>query len=363
MIRQADDRVVAVPLLGERSGGVGQVSSLLWRAVSETWPNACTLVPLLDERRVEPSIADKVEFGWTVGARQWAGKARWILFAHLGLARIERFIPSGVRAPYGVFLHGVEAWRRLSAADRDLLARAHVRLANSAFTARRVREVNPEVGDVEVCPLALAAEPGVDSDATPVERRTQAVLVVGRMSAGERYKGHEQLIDAWPAVVAQEPAAELVMVGDGDDRARLEARARASAAGHRIRFAGFVTRPELDDWYRRAAVFALPSRNEGFGLVYLEAMAHGLPCVGSIHDAAGEVIRHGDTGMLVDSDRPEEIAGAVTTLLGDADLRERMGRAGHARWQRHFSYARFREQAVSVIERALEGAPAGDRPA
>ena len=331
---------------------MGQVSSLLWRTLQETWPHESAVVPLLSQERLEPTLTDKLGFGCALGARQLSRRARWVLFSHLGLARVERFVPAPWRAPFAVFLHGVEAWGRLAPGDLGLLRSARLRLANSAFTAARVAAVNPEIGPIEVCPLALPTDLQ-ESDAPPAPPGAR-VLIVGRMSAGERYKGHEQLIDSWPDVVAREPDAELVIVGDGDDRVRLEARACAGRAGHRIRFAGFVTTAELDRLYRRAAVFAMPSRHEGFGLVYLEAMARRLPCIGSIHDAAGEVVRHGETGLLVDSDNRSQIVGAVLDLLGNPELRRRMGEAGFARWRRTFSFEQFRDRAAALLAASFE---------
>ncbi|HUF47142.1 MAG TPA: glycosyltransferase family 4 protein [Vicinamibacterales bacterium] len=344
-------RVLAVPLLGERSGGVGQVSGLLQRAMENAWPGQTSVVRLLPDHRRSPTLIDKVSFGCSVNARQMVRRARWILFAHLGLARVDRWVPRGLRAPYAVFLHGVEAWQPLSSADRDLLAGARLRIANSQFTARRAAEANPGIGPVEVCPLAFGS--GAETSGGPRGER-RMVLVVGRMAAGERYKGHDELITAWPAVLRQEPEAELVFAGDGDDRLRLEALARATPGGARIRFAGFVSRAALEELYAEAAVFAMPSRNEGFGLVYLEAMAHRLPCVGSIHDAAGEVVLDGETGLLVDAGHPQALAHAITTLLGDPALRRRMGDAGHARWRRLFTFAHFQSRMTSLLDAAFE---------
>jgi phosphatidylinositol alpha-1,6-mannosyltransferase len=349
----AADRVLAVPLLGERSGGVGQVGTLLWRVMQQTWPEQSALVSLLRDGRLSPTLADKLGFGWSLGARQISRRTRWILFAHLGLARAERFLPEGARAPYGVFLHGVEAWRPLGRAERAVLQGARVVLANSAHTVSRTRASNPWIGEIEVCPLALADDPPAASRPS-VETQGTMVLVVGRMAAGERYKGHEELIDAWPGVLAREPAAELVIVGDGDDKARLEAHARAGRAAHRIRFTGFVSRAELDGLYDRAAVFAMPSRSEGFGLVYLEAMAHYLPCLGSVHGAAGEIVLNRETGLLVDTADRHETVRAIVDLLADPELRRRMGRAGHDRWRRVFSFERFRDRTVSLLEDHLE---------
>ncbi len=134
--------------------------------------------------------------------------------------------------------------------------------------------------------------------------------IVARMSSAERYKGHDELLEAWPIVKAHLPDARLVCVGDGDDLPRLQQKAHELGIGSETIFTGFVSADELHGWYDAASVFAMPSRGEGFGLVYLEAMSHGLPCIGSVHDAAGEIIDDGVTGHLVDQSDPREL-GAV----------------------------------------------------
>ena len=345
--------VLAVPRLGDDMGGVAQVCGLAWRALEDTWPGRVSLAPLVPEGRQVPSAWDKLRFGADLAAAQHAGRVDWVLFMHLGLARVQRRVPRSWQAPYAVFLHGVEAWAPLSDADRGLLRAASVRLANSHFTARKVLEANPDIGPIVVCPLAL--DPARPWTAPSAGRsRSRQVLVVGRMAQGERYKGHEQLIDVFPAVLRMEPAAELILVGDGDDRPRLERRARAGDARDRVRFPGFVSREELADLYAQAALFALPSRGEGFGLVYLEAMANELACIGSTVDAAGEVIVDGVTGVLVDPDRAGELRDALVRLLGDASLRRRMGEAGRARLDSAFTFARFREALTGAIRDACQ---------
>jgi glycosyltransferase involved in cell wall biosynthesis len=206
-----------------------------------------------------------------------------------------------------------------------------------------------------VCPLGLndGAEHVRPGSGLPIDQR-KSVLVVGRMSRGERYKGHQELIDAWPDVVAIVPDAELVIAGDGDDRARLETCARAGRAAHRIRFVGFVRRAELMELYRRAAVFALPSRGEGSGLVYLEAMAHRLPCLGSPHDSAKEVIEHGTTGQLVDPQNRTALATSIVQLLENVELRKRLGESGYERLLTRFTFERFQTRFVRFLQDSLE---------
>ena len=104
---------------------------------------------------------------------------------------------------------------------------------------------------------------------------------------------------------------------------------------------GFVPEAELAELYRRAWLFAMPSRGEGFGVAYIEAMRHGLPVLGSVHDAAPEVNLHGETGYNVDLDVPSALGDRVVRLLADPLALRQLGERGRARWQSHFCYAAF----------------------
>jgi phosphatidylinositol alpha-1,6-mannosyltransferase len=150
-------------------------------------------------------------------------------------------------------------------------------------------------------------------------------------------------------VLSRVPDAQLVLVGEGDDVARLKARAARVTSPESVMFTGFVTDATLDTLYRRAAVFAMPSRDEGLGLGYLEAMAHGLPCIGSVHDAATEVIDDGVTGYLVDQSSGAQLADRIGTLLTDEAKRLQMGARGLARCQGHFTYDQFRGRLLSLV--------------
>jgi phosphatidylinositol alpha-1,6-mannosyltransferase len=296
--------------------------------------------------------SEKARFGLAVVRAQVMGQTDWVLFSHLALAQIQRFVPSSRRRPYGVFLHGIEAWAPMTAHEQRAVAGAAVRIANSRFTADRFMAAHPDLGPVEPCPLALPERSGeIRPEPSRVSVGPHAVLVVGRMAHTERYKGHDQLIEAWPAVVARVPDAQLVIVGEGNDADRLREKA---ASVPRVVFTGFVPRTELEWLYRQAALFAMPSDGEGFGLVYLEAMTHGLACVGSIHGASAEVIVDGVTGCLVDQANIQRLADTVATLLCDDARRRAMGEAGRHRAESEFSYDRFSDRLYQLIE-------AGDR--
>ena len=347
------NRVLAVPILGERGGGIGQVAALLWDVVRDTWPDSAELLSLLRNGRAQPSRADKIRFGAELAGRHLFGSPAWVLFGHLGLVQARRYFPAGSQVPYGVFLHGIEAWKPLDARSRRAIQSARVRIANSSFTAQAVVDANPDIGDIAVCPLALQKNDEPPAVRLPAAGRPPRVLVVGRMASTERYKGHEQLIRAWPAVRARVPAAELVMVGDGDDIARLKRIADEERSSPAVRFAGFLSRVDLQSEYERAALLALPSRAEGFGLVYLEAMANGVPCIGSVHDAAAEVIGRDEGGALIDPNDRESLARIIVDLLESPERRQQFGDAGASRVAKHFTYERFRRDMSLLLRSAF----------
>lgn len=349
--------MLAAITLARGGDGVAVVANLLWRAFQRRWPDA-RLVTMFDGRARTPGLTDKAGFAASLMTELAAHRPGAIVYSHLGLARAQAYVPSLLERPFAVFLHGVEAWGALADADVRLLQQARLRLANSQFTASRVSDAHPSIGQIVACPLALVEDAHASTvlataaDALPNEG--PIVLVVGRMHAAEAYKGHDQLIEAWPAVIARIPTANLVVVGDGNDRPRLEHKARLIAGGQRIHFLGFAPAALLDACYQQASVFALPSRGEGFGLVYLEAMAHALPCIGSRQDAAGDVIVDGTTGHLVDQMDTAALGARIVQLLANERERQSMGEAGRRRLLTEFSEAAFGARLVAALEAAFD---------
>ncbi len=284
--------------------------------------------------------------------RQITGPPAAYVYDLLGPARMAAWLPGLRRAPYLVSLLGIEVWRPLTRDRFRALHHATVRLAISAYTARRAREVNPGLGAIDVLPLALEerAPEGTVDEAVLARAGEGYVLIVGRMAASERYKGHDQLLEALPAL----PALRLVVAGDGDDRPRLERRAAALGLSERIVFTGFVSEATLAALYRRSAVFAMPSRGEGFGLVYLEAMREGKPCIAARDGAAREIVVDGETGLLVDPENVSEIASALGRLAGEPGLAARLGEAGRQRFGCVYSPERYRAGLAPFLDRLID---------
>ena len=329
--------------------GVSQVSRMALRAL----PGSSVLS--LTDGPANPA-ARKLRLAWAALRRMLApgpSPARDILCLHLHLGPLACLMAlRGGRLC--VFLHGIEAWKPLGLLRRIALRRADVLLANSAYTAQRFGAANPDFTSraVAVCHLGVGPAPEIGAafaDASAPGEAGPFALIVGRLAADERYKGHDLLLNIWPGVLAQFPGARLVVAGDGDDRPRLE---RAAAAlGSAVSFTGEVDDARLAALYRDCSFFVMPSSEEGFGLVFLEAMRAGKACIGAV-GAAAELIEDGVTGFVVDPGNSATIEKTVVRLFRDPALAERLGRAGALRWARQFTEEGFGERL-----RALLGPP------
>ncbi len=150
------------------------------------------------------------------------------------------------------------------------------------------------------------------------------------LSVARQYprKNTQALIRAMEQVARTVPRARLHIIGDGPERGRLQALSERLGLADRITFFGPVDDTTLKNAYRQADLFCLPSRQEGFGIAFLEAMAAGLPVVAGSVAAVPELVDHGRTGMLVPPNDTEQLATALIHLLTRPELRRRMGAAG-----------------------------------
>lgn len=256
-----------------------------------------------------------------------------------------------------VLTHGIEVWKPLDYVRQQGLRRADLVLAPSADTARKLVNVQGvPVERVRHLPwgldpdfLRVTSEQGEFQDLTPPLPKGRLVLTVGRLAANERYKGVDILIESLPRVLSRVPDLHLVVVGDGDDRARLEELAKAKDLAGRVHFLGHLSEHELVTCYRRCTLFAMPSRGEGFGLVYLEAMALGKPVVGPNYGAPAEFIRNNEHGLLVDPQDSEAVARALIELLTSPERALRMGQAARDWVTAEYSFDRFRDRFCRLL--------------
>jgi len=254
-------------------------------------------------------------------ARGLARRYDWVFCGHLHLAALARAVAGAAGAALWVQAHGIEAWREPPAPLRAALARARLVTAVSRVTRRRLlRWADLHPSRVRV--LANTWDPRFRPGAPPPGLRERLgggralLLTVSRLDPQERYKGHDQVLRALTLPALAGPHGPVyVVAGEGADRARLQALARELGIAQRVRFLGAVPDRELPDLYRAADAFAMPSTGEGFGIVFLEAAACGVPVVAGNGDGARDALRDGRVGRLVDPRDPAAVAAAIAAAL------------------------------------------------
>jgi glycosyltransferase involved in cell wall biosynthesis len=313
-------------------------------------------------RTEDDSLTTETESIVAFSLRIWRivrlGRPDIVMFTHVKLARLAPALSFAWPRPRVIVAaHGIEVWTRLSWPKRVALRLAARVVSVSTFTRERlIDEQGLPARKVVTIPLCLESswlDSGIDpkrqgtlvtdSSAAPLTR----LLTVSRLDITERLKGVDWVIRALPVVAQAVPDVSYAIVGEGDDVLRLRALASARGVMDRIAFKGALEHEELVREYNSCDVFVLPSAKEGFGLVFLEAMAFEKPVVARAAKATAEVIEDGETGVLISAE--PELARALTELLLDRERASRMGAAGRRRLLEKFSLQRYQAQMWDLI--------------
>lgn len=273
-----------------------------------------------------------------------------VFCGHINLVPVGFIVAKLARAPLVTVLHGVEAWQPVS----NGLARYFVRFADSfiavsELTMQRFREwaavrnasshILPNSIDVS---LFGAGQPNPRLVDRYGLRGRKVLLTLGRFSADERYKGVDEVLGVLPELVAKVPNLVYLVAGDGTDRARLEDKVRQQGLSGHVVFTGRVSEEEKADHYRVADAFVMAGWGEGFGIVYLEALACGIPVVASTLDASREAVRNGELGILVNPKNPGELRDGILAALQKPKGTVPAGLA-------HFSYDNFQKRCHGIV--------------
>lgn len=353
LLLHGKDVLIGAATLEAGRGGIASVMRMTARVLQQLGASTHAVSyldanhQLADGSSVAGADGSKLGFaakvGWTsLGCGSFA-------YDSAGIARAHPRWRSNARCI--VWMHGIEAWEGMAPHNRRVLERAKLVLVNSNYTLARHQRIHGPLPNAKVC--LLATEDADEPAARAELGEPPAVLVLSRLDASEAYKGQAELIASWPAVRQNVPDARLIIAGSGTGLEALRETARRSPASAQIEFTGFVPSDRIADLWRQASVFAMPSRGEGFGLVYIEAMRQGIPVVASIHDAGREVNLHGQTGFNVDLDDPRDLACTLTTLLRDAHLRRTLGMNARQIWRERYTFDAFAARLAPLLVAAL----------
>jgi len=276
-----------------------------------------------------------------------------VFCGHLFMAPLAWLAAKSAGARLVMQTHGIDAWPRPSKLVRRACEQASIILSVSRYTRARVLSWAAVPAERAVVLSNTVSDCFAPGEGAALRREWNlegktVLLTVGRMSANERYKGHDRVIAALPGLIAAGLGVAYVVAGDGDDRPRLEDLARKANVSSYVRFVGSLSLLALIEAYRTADIFVMPSTGEGFGIVFLEAMACGTPALGLDAAGARDALCDGNLGYAV---KEEDLGATLARLISTANpdphvlsnaVRERFGRD------------RFVNAVRSAISRTLE---------
>jgi len=280
-----------------------------------------------------------------------------IVSGHINLAPFSWVMGAVKTAPVLLVIHGYESWRPTARTATNFAARRvdGVIAVSQTTLSRFERWAGARGSTGFVLPNTVSLErfrPGLPSDELRNRyglRGRTVLMTLASLETGGRLKGHDQVFGVLGDLSEAVPDVAYLIAGDGTDRARLESEARRLGLADRVVFAGRVDEEEKADHYRLADVFVMPGRGEGFGIVYLEAMACGIPVVGSVLDGSRDALLDGRLGVLVDPDDHADLLRGIREAL-------RRPKGEVSPLLSEFSEARFAERVHAILDARAGGA-------
>jgi glycosyltransferase involved in cell wall biosynthesis len=329
---------VWIPDMFQFRGGIQVYSKFFLQALQSVYPKADYEVFLKHDTQASTEFSAKTRF---YCAGHWPLSLRTVAFAgqllghglrkrpdlvittHLNFTLAAYWLRRLTGIPYWTVAHGVEAWDIKQSVLRTALRYADKILAVSSYTRDRLlQEQNLSPDKISLLPntfdlnrFQIATKPTYLLEQHKLKPEQPLILTVARLAEAERYKGYDQILKALPLIRQSIPQVHYIIVGTGDDQRRIEQLIQQQGLQDCVTLAGFVPDHQLADYYNLCDIFAMPSKREGFGIVYLEALACGKPVLGGNQDGATDALSQGKLGALVDPDNAEEIAQTIIQIL------------------------------------------------
>jgi glycosyltransferase involved in cell wall biosynthesis len=283
----------------------------------------------------------------------WTARPSITVVMHTNIAPVALSLrAAGFGGPYVLVLHGIEAWDRVPTLVRAAARGAASIVSTTQHTATVFAEANGIPAErFSVIPLAV----GESSVAAEPSRGDAAlhVLAAGRLSTMDSYKGFDYLVDAVSQARDRGADVRLCIVGSGDDLPRLQSRAASHGLNGAVRFPGSVCDRSFQQEISGCDVFAMPSLREGFGLVYIEAMRAGRPCIAGNHGGPPEVVTDGEDGFLVEHGNVDQLTERLLTLYERPELRVAMGRRAVAKVEDRYLFPRMRDSWFELLDKTV----------
>ncbi|MBE2262347.1 MAG: glycosyltransferase family 4 protein [Burkholderiaceae bacterium] len=313
-------------------GGIAYYNRCLTEALAEI-PEVTEIVVVPRAIRFAPAgMPSKVRFVAHAAGRKWkfiravaslaARHFDLLICGHINLLPLAVPLAKLKRVPAVLQVHGIDVWEQPAASLAFWARQVDAVWSVSGVTRDRMNSwAKLPASTYTIIPNTIHLDRyGLAPKRSELVARYQlagrkVIMTLARLAGDERYKGIDEILEVLGALLIHDPTLIYLIVGDGDDEARLRAKAALLGVADNVVFVGFVEEAEKADYLRLADVFALPGRGEGFGIVFLEALACGVPAVGSQLDGSREALRGGELGELADPRDPASIKACILRTL------------------------------------------------
>lgn len=270
------------------------------------------------------------------------------VFAHVNLAPLAVFLK--ILKPNANILfctHGIEIWRKLSKTTEWIMNKSTV-LTVSNFSRNELIKYNPNLKDIRLFPNCIKMQDASKILENPYNENEFNILSVTRLSKGEESKGIDTMIKTLPLLIEQIPNIKYSVIGKGEDVIRLKQITKELDVENYVDFLGFVD--DINAYYQHCDVFSLPSKKEGFGIVYLEAMQYKKPVIGVNFGGSTDVIKHNETGYLCKYDKPRYLANKIELLFSNSFLSNEYGQNGYKYLIDNFTFDKFKNRLEIILK-------------
>ncbi len=273
------------------------------------------------------------------------------IFAHVNLAPLAIALHLiNPKARIIFCTHGIEIWKKLPKLTEWVMNKSTI-LTVSNFSMNELKKHNSQLKDIRLFPNCIKVKEEHETLANPFKSDDYNILSVTRLSNSERLKGIDTVIKALPLLKEKIPNIKYSVIGKGDDVKRLKQLASDLNVAEYVDFLGFVD--DINAYYQHCNIFTLPSKKEGFGIVYLEAMQYKKPVIAVNYGGPTDVVIDKETGYLCEYDDEKCVANKISRLQSDNKLTTTIGEQGYNRLIENFTFKRFKLRLQNILEEKI----------
>lgn len=289
-------------------------------------------------------------------------KSKIVILSHINLLAVGYLIKLlSPKTRLVLFAHGIEIWKQLSSFKKKMLLKCDQVWAVSDFTNDTIKQLRYVQHNRSIVlnncldPFLQKENNNSKSDELlsryGITKENFILLTLARLNSDEKYKGYDKVLQCLKNLIKEYPHLRYLIIGkyDNEEKKRMDKMIDSMNLNHVVIFTGYIQDEELSTHYNLADLYIMPSLGEGFGIVFIEAMYYGLPVIAGNKDGSVDALLNGKLGLLVDPDKPEEIAVAIKKVINNKSA----FKPDQTLLMQNFSYERYKEKIKAALKNLM----------